>query len=509
MMCVWLPNWPIQRRQSRQPRPGSHPLLIYAVRRGRLMVALASHAAMQRGVRPGMPLAEALSHWRQGEPSPALDADAPRDDRTALRELARFHQRFSPLVALEEAERPECVLLQTDGCSHLFGGEQALAARVVADLRGQGLFAQVAVADTLGAAWGLAQGLSCSTQTAILPAGQQHQRLPDWPIEALRLPADTLALLHAFDLRGVKQLLRLPRAELAVRFGRQLLLRLDQALGDVPELLRVESFAEPCQESWDSDDGATNHEMLLHVLELLVDKLLARLKPLDQGVQRLHVALRMAEREEANLSVGLLQPSVTKERLLDLLRLRLERLPIGGPVFAVEARAESARLGYAARPLFDSGGASAGEADALEALIERLSSRLGPDRVLQASLRADPQPECVGRFRPWTAEPADATPATLFPSPVFAPLALDRPLALCPAPEPVLCELGEGTGQLVLRSQPHTLARWWGPERIETGWWRGREIRRDYFRVETTLGERYWLFRDLDSGIWHLHGRFA
>jgi protein ImuB len=51
--------------------------------------------------------------------------------------------------------------------------------------------------------------------------------------------------------------------------------------------------------------------------------------------------------------------------------------------------------------------------------------------------------------------------------------------------------------------------RWWGPERIETGWWRGRSIRRDYYQVETTTGARYWLYRHLRSRHWFLHGEYG
>ena len=47
-----------------------------------------------------------------------------------------------------------------------------------------------------------------------------------------------------------------------------------------------------------------------------------------------------------------------------------------------------------------------------------------------------------------------------------------------------------------------------GPERIETGWWRGADIRRDYYVVTTQLGTRFWLFRRRDDGCWFLHGCF-
>jgi protein ImuB len=60
-----------------------------------------------------------------------------------------------------------------------------------------------------------------------------------------------------------------------------------------------------------------------------------------------------------------------------------------------------------------------------------------------------------------------------------------------------------------LRAEQHQVARAWGPERIETGWWRKWPVRRDYYRVETTAGQRFWLFRRLQDGKWFLHGAFG
>jgi protein ImuB len=59
-----------------------------------------------------------------------------------------------------------------------------------------------------------------------------------------------------------------------------------------------------------------------------------------------------------------------------------------------------------------------------------------------------------------------------------------------------------------LRGQEHRIDQVWGPERIETGWWRGPMVARDYYRVETALGRRFWLFRRLADGRWFLHGPF-
>ena len=52
------------------------------------------------------------------------------------------------------------------------------------------------------------------------------------------------------------------------------------------------------------------------------------------------------------------------------------------------------------------------------------------------------------------------------------------------------------------------VVRSWGPERIESGWWRGPSQRRDYYRIETDEGRWLWLYQQLSDGHWFLHGEF-
>jgi protein ImuB len=73
-------------------------------------------------------------------------------------------------------------------------------------------------------------------------------------------------------------------------------------------------------------------------------------------------------------------------------------------------------------------------------------------------------------------------------------------VALAPDGPPVQILLNKGTYRIV---------RHWGPERIETGWWRGRSLRRDYYRLETRSGHWLWVFRQLTDGKWFLHGMFG
>jgi len=77
-----------------------------------------------------------------------------------------------------------------------------------------------------------------------------------------------------------------------------------------------------------------------------------------------------------------------------------------------------------------------------------------------------------------------------------------RPLWLLPVPQPLAG---------LLDAQPWVLRE--GPERIESGWWDGADVRRDYYVAESPAGELAWIFRDhrrgTDDGEWFLHGLFA
>jgi protein ImuB len=45
-----------------------------------------------------------------------------------------------------------------------------------------------------------------------------------------------------------------------------------------------------------------------------------------------------------------------------------------------------------------------------------------------------------------------------------------------------------------------------GPERIETGWWRGPDVKRDYYCLDLANGVTLWVFLDRETGRWFLHG---
>jgi protein ImuB len=228
ILCLWFPNWPIQRAVRARPELNARPLVLETPAVRGSSVAACSRAAVARGVRVGMPLAEAQA--LAGEL--AIEPYDPAADAAELRRLAAACEQFSPAVALEAGGEPESLLLDVTNLTHLLGTEPELVAKVERFLAAERYRVQAAVADTVGLAWAVAHygrlrisdcGLRIEDlQSAI---GNPQSEIFQLPVESLRIAEDTVDLLHQLGVTTIGQLLALPREDLTSRFGDQLLIR--------------------------------------------------------------------------------------------------------------------------------------------------------------------------------------------------------------------------------------------------------------------------------------------
>jgi protein ImuB len=213
------------------------------------------------------------------------------------------------------------------------------------------------------------------------------------------------------------------------------------------------------------------------------------------------------------VDVRLFRPSVSVRHLVELVRLRLGRIRpprelSGVTIEVVAAGAAVCRqrsLFARSHSVDNSHFADTAESRAVAVgmLLDRLAGRLGRSAVFEPRPVADPQPEYAWLpVAPGTGQPG-ASPA----------LAGRRPVCMCARPIPLEQSLAIGPegppGSFRIRGRQHVVVAVHGPERIETAWWRGPTVRRDYYVVETESGERFWVFRRLRDGGWFLHGVFA
>jgi protein ImuB len=444
------------------------------------------------GLRPGQSHADA----RAIAPGLVSASAEPEEERRALKALALWFERFSPLVAVDAGlPEQEGLLIDMTGGAHLFGGEAALLQEILRRLEAAGIPARAAIADTPGAAFALARW--SGQEVAIAPPGKTREALAELPVEALRLDEDAVRLLARFGLQRIGDLYGLPRAGLARRFREQaglaLVRRLDQALGAEAEPLKPErpaadyrvwqAFAEPLLEA----------EGVAFALPALAEALCAQLEQDGQGARALALDAFRTDGRVVRLSAGLSAPSRTPAHLLRLIKEKgVETLDLG---FGADALMLSA---LAAEPLAGRQAELEGDprlqgSDALASLIDRLQARLGEG--------AATRPEGVESHLPERSErPVPAGPR---PPPSAAPPLRPRPLLLFDPPEPVeaLAELPDAApSRFTWRRVAHRVAKAQGPERLSPEWWRpdprSGARTRDYYAVEDESGRRYWLFRE-------------
>jgi protein ImuB len=530
ILCLRFPAWPLQRLVvgKRELRESSSRQAIVIHRRdarGGEIVHLCSAVAWRQGIRPGMPLAEAKALFAN-EQDVYLAVHDPPTDLKWLARLAVWCERYSPLVgwnttaggrknllnALPPAPEPEALYLDITGIGALFGSEEALARELLSNLAERRFSARIGIADTVGAAWAVA-GTTRNQSVAVVPRDQQEQALAPLPTAALRLADETLDTLSQLGIVTIQQLLALPRQGLAARLGPGLLLRIDQALGHVAELIESHRPPPAFQCEWLLEYPTDRREVMEMILSQLVERLALQLAQQQQGAMQLACRLDGAGHPPVTLQVGLYRPTASPRHLLELLRMQFERLRLRGAIGRVGLSAlQTAPLETYQTSLFDD--ASLRCERAIASLLDRLSSRLGAEAVLQPWLRAEPLPEQAVQLLPAVANRVQ-TPSKKRVAAVDAfrrpPSISHRPLALYSPPLELdtLAVVPDGPPiRFHYAGQLHQVTRHWGPERIETAWWRGRSARRDYYRVETTCGSRFWLFRRLQDGVWFLHGVF-
>ncbi|MBT6431155.1 MAG: DNA polymerase Y family protein [Rhodospirillaceae bacterium] len=538
ILSLWLPQWPTdrlyrawQKASGRTPRgarkEGSEggqpareePLALAVAQQGGQRVGAANMAAQAAGVRVGMMLTDARALVLDLKIRDLL----PEEDARALAGLADWCGRYSPWVAVDKEEVGSYgICLDVTGCAHLFGGEAAMLDDLSRRLTGFAIQAQMAIADSLGAAWAVARygARYGSAATAIVPVGGAREALDRLPVGALRLSVEAADGLTRLGLGRIGELYALPPGALTARFGREVTYRLDQALGRSDEPLSPRPAKTSFWSRMAFPEPIGHRDHIAGATAQLVEDLCAVLEGEERGARRIELRLYLADGTVERIRAGLNQASRQPDHLLRLLSEHLPSLEAQfGADLMILMAGRSDPLPAGQRSIDNiAAGASAGEN--LAPLLDRLGNRLGTANVARFAPVQSYLPEQAARLVPPLPGGGEGGAGQ------WRHIAR-RPVYLLPRPEPVeaVAEVPDGPPVLFRwRGIAHRVRRGDGPERIAPEWWHEMQAEaaglaretRDYYRIEDSRGQRYWLYRrglyggdGTSAPEWYLHGFFA
>ncbi len=548
ILSIWFPSLGADRLIRREPQLGALPLgIVQDVHNTQVLTSL-NPIARSHGLRVGQPVRDAHAMC-EGlvTRTRSLPAEA-----GFLAALQRWAGKFSPWVA-PEAE--DGLVVDLTGCAHLFGGEAALLEVVQQDCNDLGLAVRMGLGDTRGAAWALARfagqvaGSHRSgdaidqearatrsraakrrhwtkggaapvitlgpeeTAHRIAAPGQMYSALGPLPIAALRLEPEIVAQLARLGLRRIGDLLGQPRASLARRFGRGLVMRMDQAMGSAPEPVSPAKPPEHFAVRLTLPEPIGLEADILAGIDRLLDRLCESLRAKGRGARRVRLQAFRSDHGIQQVEVGLARPAQEADRVKPLLALKLPEIDAGFGIDMLRLEAVQTEPVHARHMV---GHLEAGEAvsrrlasnTALDDLIGRIGARVGLEAITRQHPAESHIPEKTAKTlaAAWSApheggwpKPSNPRPLLIWqPEPVQAP---DRPQ---------MPEVFRWRGQTLTR------VRVIGPERIAPEWWlddpNWRSGVRDYWVTETADGQRLWLFYGhggtMSSG-WFCQGAFA
>lgn len=502
-MSLWLPF--LSADCLRLSRPAGHtadearPLVFIEKIKGVSRIVKADARALKHGIKSDMALADARVRIPVLR-AVLLDRAA---DNALIAHLADVCLAFTPSLAIEE---PDGLVLDITGCAHLFGGEAGLARRALMTLRRNGISsAQFAIATTPEMARALARfGRGCPI------IDQDASKVRSLPVAALECSGeDTLALKRA-GLKTIGDIADRPSVLFSSRFKQAFTAKLGRILGEEDQRIVPLAVPPPYLLDHQCPEPVASTEIISAILKELAQQASRLLEERGEGGRVFEAVFFRTDGAVRRIRIETSEPTRAPAVVMRLYRDRLEALadPLD-PGFGFDV----IRLHVVGAEPYDVRQASLDARDErreqLSHLIDRLGAIFGHERVVRLHPADTHIPE-----QAQTVVPASGRNSVASWGEAETGAPPSRPLHLFEPAHPI--EMHGNPGWFLWRRVRHEIARSEGPERLAEAWWerqRGHGTR-DYYRVETPKGRRFWLFRADGTAIgdtprWFLHGVFA
>jgi protein ImuB len=495
-LSIWFRHLKTDWFMLRRPALKMIPFALTMSDHGRMLITASNLVAQVQGIHSGIAVADA----RILVPDIEILDDRPALGGKLLKALALWCVRYTPITT---TDLPDGLILDISGCAHLWGGERVYFAEIINRLRSSGYDVRGAIADTIGAAWAVAR---YGRTTSLIESGDQHKALLSLPPIALRLEQPALDLLKKLGLYRIGDIAGMPRSALRRRFGKELLLRIDQAFGQEPEMIEPILPVEPYQERLPCLEPICHAGGIEIALTRLLEMLCHRLQKEGKGIR---TAIFSCYRVDGNIEQISIGTNRGTHHVLHLFKLFAEKISTIEPDLGIELFVLDAPKVEDVSPLQEVlwGGPCGLDDIGLSELLDRVTNKVGAG-VIRRYLPAEHY---------WPERSIRPANSLLENPPNAWPTDRARPIHLLSKPEPI--EVAAPIPDYPpmhfrYKGKFHKITKADGPERIEQEWWIEGARHRDYYAVEDEEGARYWLFRSghysgINTSQWFIHGFFA
>jgi len=484
-LCIHFPNLSLDILNTLE----NTPQCVVNEFSGRWLVHRPCELAAELGIEQGMPLNAAYALCSEL----TVYHRELKHEQEQLKILAKWAYQFSSMVSVIESQS---LLLEIRGSLQLFGGLSILLEKIEKSLQEKCQYdLQMSVAPTPLAAQLFSQ---VEGNVIVEHVSDLRSALASFPISTLSMnDTKLLKKLSNIGVNCLQDLWRLPRDGLARRFGQALVNHLDQLLGERPDPQDLYELPLEFDASVELPMEAANHKSMLIAAEQMLVVLEKFLRGHDAGITQLFIRFYHYDHPPENLSLGFRQNTRCADHILELLQERLGCLKLLAAVTEVRLMVKeiipfvTQTNNLFSSQVLPSAGLLEGAVDPeWEATLEQLQNRLGEDAVLQLQVLNDHRPEFSWAYGIPLNKPVSGNDIELRPSWIL----------------PKAKHLIVRNGVPWLRGPLSFLI---GPERIEAGWWEGKDISRDYYMVRDIDNSRLWIFRDLrQKDWWFLQGYF-
>jgi protein ImuB len=495
-VTIWFRSLKTDWFSIRQPSLRKIPFVLCAPDHGRMIITAMNEPAHLQGVEIGMVVADARA---------IIPSIQVLDDETGLQErllnaIANWCIRYTDIVSIN---LPDGIIMNTTGAAHLWGGEESYIRDINLRLHRRGYDVRATMADTIGASWAISH---YGDESPIIKSGRQMEALLALPPSSLRIEMTSTERLHKLGLHQIRHFLNMPRSALRRRFGKDLLLKLDQAMGYQDEPIISIQPPEPFRERLPCLEPIVTAKGIEIALQRLLEIICERLQKEGMGIRKAVFSGFRVDGKIEKIEIGTHRASHHVVHLYKLFENKISTIEpeLGIELFMIEAL-KYEKISPHQEKIWDS--ACGLEDTGFSELMDRLANRFGNEpirRFLPAEHylpeKSFKESESLSEtsISPWIAE--RPRPVQLLPRPqlieVTAPIPDYPPMHF------------RYLGKL------HKIIKADGPERIEQEWWIQEGPHRDYYSVEDEDGRRYWLFRsghysEEITPKWFIHGFFS